>query len=215
MQCRAGSCENCTTSRACISDLFFGVLPRQIDRGRGATYELRDRTTIADELEELGGDEGHRLRLVEPQAAREPLLGEDARLVEGELVDLSGGEVHLVLRSGAAQQRIAQPRPALHDRQIEIALGEGLAVPHGRSDLLDRVRMSAGIVEGVEDSSAPDGVPVRVCFLVVTPEADAGAHLKVLARLARLMRNDALRDALMSATDPDAFAAVLARAEAA
>ena len=95
------------------------------------------------------------------------------------------------------------------------AIGEGLAVPHGRSDLLDRVRMSAGIVEGVEDYSAPDGVPVRVCFLVVTPEADAGAHLKVLARLARLMRNDALRDALMSATDPDAFAAVLARAEAA
>jgi mannitol/fructose-specific phosphotransferase system IIA component (Ntr-type) len=94
------------------------------------------------------------------------------------------------------------------------AIGDGLAVPHGRTDALPEIRMAAGIAEGVEDYTAPDGVPVRACFLVVTPERDAGMHLKVLGRLARLMRDDTLRDALFAASDAEAFAAVLARAEA-
>jgi mannitol/fructose-specific phosphotransferase system IIA component (Ntr-type) len=95
------------------------------------------------------------------------------------------------------------------------AIGDGLAVPHGRTNAVSQICMAAGIAEGVEDYVAPDGVPVRVCFLVVTPEADAGTHLKVLGRLARLMRNDQLRSALMGATDAEAFHAVLARAEGA
>jgi mannitol/fructose-specific phosphotransferase system IIA component (Ntr-type) len=98
---------------------------------------------------------------------------------------------------------------------VSTAIGDGLAVPHGRTNAVDHICMAAGIVEGMEDYRAPDGVPVRACFLVVTPEADAGTHLKVLGRLARLMRNDALREALMKAEDADAFAAVLARAEGA
>jgi mannitol/fructose-specific phosphotransferase system IIA component (Ntr-type) len=99
------------------------------------------------------------------------------------------------------------------EAEVSTAIGDGLAVPHGRTDAIDGVRMSAGIVEGVEDYQAPDGVPVRLCVLVVTSEAAAGTHLKVLGRLARLMRNDALKEALFAAPDADAFAAVLARAE--
>jgi mannitol/fructose-specific phosphotransferase system IIA component (Ntr-type) len=93
------------------------------------------------------------------------------------------------------------------------AIGDGLAVPHGRTNAIDGIRMSAGIVEGVEDYQSPDGVPVRVCVLVITSEAAAGTHLKVLGRLARLMRNDSLKQALFEATDAAAFAAVLTRAE--
>jgi mannitol/fructose-specific phosphotransferase system IIA component (Ntr-type) len=99
------------------------------------------------------------------------------------------------------------------ETEMSTAIGDGLAVPHGRTDAIDGVRMSAGIVEGVEDYQAPDGVPVRLCVLVVTSEAAAGTHLKVLGRLARLMRNDALKEALFEAPDADAFAAVLSRAE--
>jgi len=93
------------------------------------------------------------------------------------------------------------------------ALGDGLAVPHGRTNAIDGICMSAGIVEGVEDYQTPDGVPVRVCVLVITSESAAGSHLKALGRLARLMRNDALREALFTASDAAAFASVLARAE--
>jgi mannitol/fructose-specific phosphotransferase system IIA component (Ntr-type) len=93
------------------------------------------------------------------------------------------------------------------------AIGDGLAVPHGRTNAVDGICMAAGIVEGVEDYQAPDGVPVRICVLVVTSEAGAGMHLKVLGRLARLMRDDELKAALSEAADASAFAAVLARAE--
>jgi len=97
--------------------------------------------------------------------------------------------------------------------EASTAIGDGLAVPHGRTDAIHEIWMAAGIVEGVEDYAAPDGVPVRACFLVVTPEKDAGLHLKVLGRLARLMRDDALRTALMGASNAEAFCAVLASAE--
>lgn len=99
------------------------------------------------------------------------------------------------------------------EAELSTAIGDGLAVPHGRTDAIDGVRMAAGIVEGVEDYQAPDGVPVRLCVLVVTSEAAAGIHLKVLGRLARIMRNDVLKEALFKAPDADAFAAVLSRAE--
>lgn len=99
------------------------------------------------------------------------------------------------------------------EAEVSTAIGDGLAVPHGRTNAIDGIRMSAGIVEGVEDYEAPDGVPVRVCFLVITSEAAAGSHLKVLGRVARLMRNDALKEALFGAPDAAAFAAVLSRAE--
>ncbi len=93
------------------------------------------------------------------------------------------------------------------------AIGDGLAVPHGRTNVIDGIHMAAGIAEGVEDYLAPDGVPVRLCVLVVTTEAEAGVHLKALGRLARIMRNHPLRDALFGAADAAAFAAVLARSE--
>lgn len=97
---------------------------------------------------------------------------------------------------------------------VSTAMGKGLAVPHGRSDAVGELRMAAGLVAAVDDYVAPDGVPVRACFLLVTPSSDGGAHLKVLGRLARLMRRDDLRSALYSATDAASFAAVLRRSEA-
>ena len=74
--------------------------------------------------------------------------------------------------------------------------------------------MAAGIAESVDDDESPDGVAVRACFLWLTPTDDGGVHLKVLGRLARLMRRDDLRTALYTAPDAAGFAAVLRRAEA-
>ncbi len=53
-------------------------------------HQLRDGATVADELEQLRGDERDRLGMVQPDAAREPLLREDASLVKEELVDFFG-----------------------------------------------------------------------------------------------------------------------------
>ncbi len=59
-----------------------------------------------------------------------------------------------------------------------------------------------------------DGGPVRLLFLVVAPEAGAGEHIKALARIARIIRHEALRERLIDCRTPDEFHRTLSRAEA-
>jgi mannitol/fructose-specific phosphotransferase system IIA component (Ntr-type) len=101
------------------------------------------------------------------------------------------------------------------EAQVSTALGGGLAVPHGRTDLVPEVRVAAGLVHGVTDYAALDDSPVRVVFLVLTPTAASGEHVKLLARIARLMHGPESREALLASTSADEFLAVIHRAEAA
>jgi len=57
-------------------------------------HEFGDRAAVADEFEDLGGDEGDGFRVVEAEAAGEAFLGEEAGVVEEEFFDFVGGEVH-------------------------------------------------------------------------------------------------------------------------
>lgn len=101
------------------------------------------------------------------------------------------------------------------EAQVSTALGGGLAVPHGRTDLVADVSVAAGIVRDVPDYVALDGSPVRVAFLVLTPVAASGRHVKLLARIARLMHNPEWRQALLASQSSESFMSVINAAEAA
>jgi PTS system fructose-specific IIA component len=58
-----------------------------------------------------------------------------------------------------------------------------------------------------------DGEPVRLFFLIVGPEASAGQHVKVLSRIARLVRRENLRQRLCEAATPEEFYTILLDAE--
>lgn len=141
-----------------------------------------------------------RIRVPLGSHSRHALLRE---LVEMALPDADAATVETVFQSVLSREAL-----------VSTAMGDGLAIPHGRTEAVRELRMSAGIVEAVDDYHSPDGMPVRACFLLLTPPADGGVHLKVLGRLSRLMRRDDLRTALFSAPDAPGFAAVLQRAEA-
>jgi mannitol/fructose-specific phosphotransferase system IIA component (Ntr-type) len=100
------------------------------------------------------------------------------------------------------------------ESQVSTAVGGGLAVPHGRTDLVPEVRVAAGIVRDVPDYVALDGSPVRVAFLVLTPTAASGQHVKLLSRIARLMHQRESRDALLISASPDEFMRVIRGADA-
>jgi PTS system nitrogen regulatory IIA component len=97
---------------------------------------------------------------------------------------------------------------ALEDRERlnSTALGEGVAIPHGKLPGLRRVVAAFGrSPEGVDFSSL-DGKPTHLFFLLVAPEDSAGAHLKALARISRLLKDESFRARLMRATDgPELF----------
>ena len=92
---------------------------------------------------------------------------------------------------------------ALEDREKlnSTALGEGVAIPHGKLPGLKRVVAAFGrSPEGVDFSSL-DGKPTHLFFLLVAPEDSAGAHLKALARISRLLKDESFRQRLMQAGD--------------
>jgi PTS system nitrogen regulatory IIA component len=79
-------------------------------------------------------------------------------------------------------------------------IGDGIAVPHGKSELVDKVIASFGRVEkGIDFKSEQDNIPVRLIFLLVAPIGSSGPHLLALARISRLLRSKAFREKLLKA----------------
>ena len=92
---------------------------------------------------------------------------------------------------------------ALQDRERlnSTALGEGVAIPHGKLPGVKRVVGAFGRSPQGVDFNSLDGKPTHLFFLLVAPEDSAGAHLKALARISRLLKDEAFRGRLMQADD--------------
>jgi len=90
---------------------------------------------------------------------------------------------------------------ALEDRERlnSTALGDGVAIPHGKLPGLKRVLAAFGRSRLGVDFQSLDGKPTHLFFLLVAPEDSAGAHLKALARISRLLKDERFRARLMEA----------------
>lgn len=90
------------------------------------------------------------------------------------------------------------------ERLGSTALGQGVAVPHGRVKGLDQALAAFIRLAQPIPFDAPDGQPVSMLLCLLVPEAATQQHLDILAELAQLMSNKPLREALASETDPAA-----------
>ena len=137
---------------------------------------------------------------------RLPLAARDKRAAIRELSEL------LAERSGADASEF---RAAVEEREavMSTGIGFGVAIPHGRASSVGALGMVCGVSPVPIGFDAVDGDPVRLVFLIVGPESAAGQHVKVLSRIARLVRREPVRDALIAAAGPAEFLQVLADAE--
>ena len=88
-------------------------------------------------------------------------------------------------------------------------IGQGVAIPHGKCDCVDRLVAAFGISRTGVNFDALDGEPVTIFFLLVAPEDSAGPHLKALARISRLLKDKHFRDSLRAAKDEKALAKII------
>jgi PTS system nitrogen regulatory IIA component len=93
-------------------------------------------------------------------------------------------------------------------------VGQGIAIPHGKLASLDRVYGLFARLERPIDFDAIDEQPVDLMFLLLAPEQAGADHLKALARVSRLLRDNAVCEKLRGSTSADALYALLTQTEA-
>ena len=88
---------------------------------------------------------------------------------------------------------------ALLDRERlgSTGVGEGVAIPHAKIGGLKQLVACFGRIRDGVAFDAIDQQPVSLVFVLLVPENSAGAHLKALARISRLLKNDGFRARLL------------------
>jgi len=122
------------------------------------------------------------------------------------------------LANSAAQRLSVDPAEVLasvteREQLGSTGFGQGVAIPHGKIESLGRIYgLFARLAEPI-DYKAIDGRPVDLVFLLLSP-ANAGAeHLKALAAISRVTRNEPALERMRGARSRDALAAVLIGAD--
>jgi PTS system nitrogen regulatory IIA component len=95
------------------------------------------------------------------------------------------------------------------ERLGSTAIGNGIAIPHGKLAKLDRLFGLFARLERPIDFEALDGQPVDLVFLLLASEGAGADHLKALAQVARLLRDRDVARLLRSSRDAEAMYAVL------
>ncbi len=132
---------------------------------------------------------------------------------EAILVDLKANDKKGVLEelskpvsqiAGIKQQDLV--RVLLEREQLgSTGIGGGIGIPHGKLKNLDNLVLGFGLSRKGIDFDSMDRRPTHIFFLLVTPENSTGLHLKVLARISRLLKNDDFKEKLLQISDAEEF----------
>lgn len=114
-----------------------------------------------------------------------------------------------------AAQVTRQPERKIFETLMErerlgtTGVGQGIAIPHGRlADLKQIVGVFARL-DAPLDYDAVDNQPVDLVFMLLAPEGSGADHLKALARVSRLLRNQQVTEKLRAAKSAEAIYAIL------
>ena len=91
------------------------------------------------------------------------------------------------------------------------AIGQGVAIPHGKCDCVEKLVAAFGISKKGVDFDSLDGESAYIFFLLVAPMDSAGPHLKALARISRLLKDKYFRDSLRNCQDKDSIITIISQ----
>ena len=89
------------------------------------------------------------------------------------------------------------------------AVGDGVAIPHGKVAGLDSVLFVVGRSHNGVAFNAPDGKACHIFFLILAPEREAGQHLRFLAQIARRAKDPVFRSEILLAGSREQLRQVL------
>jgi fructose-specific phosphotransferase system IIA component len=101
------------------------------------------------------------------------------------------------------------------EAMMATGIGNGVAIPHGKAKSVDRMVAAVALCPEGLDFESEDGQPVHIIFLFVSPENATTLHVRALASLSRLMKEESVRNSLREARSTEAFMTALLSAESA
>ncbi|MBN1646987.1 MAG: PTS sugar transporter subunit IIA [Spirochaetales bacterium] len=87
--------------------------------------------------------------------------------------------------------------------QSSTGLADGIAVPHAKTALVQKLTMAIGICPEGVDFDALDRNPSKIFFLMLAPPDQSGPHIEALSEIARITRSAAFVRVLASARNAD------------
>lgn len=95
------------------------------------------------------------------------------------------------------------------DKQDHSGIGGGVAIPHGKLPFLDHPIYAIARLNRSVDFDSVDGRSVDLIFIVLSPEEDGPLHLKRLAQISRMAKDESFCERLRGTSSEDALRSVL------
>lgn len=122
--------------------------------------------------------------------------------------------IELMTKSGKINDKEAY-RKQVYAREEEstTGIGEGIAIPHGKCDAVNKPGLAAMVVKNGVDFDALDGEPVTLIFLIAAPNTKDNVHLDVLSKLSVLMMDEDFSNSLRNAKTVEEFLKIIDKAD--
>ena len=82
-------------------------------------------------------------------------------------------------------------------------IGSGIAIPHGKLKNLKTLILGIGLSHKGVNFDTMDGKPAYLFFLLLTPDNSTDLHLKLLARISKILKNEPFKQKILRATKPE------------
>lgn len=122
--------------------------------------------------------------------------------------------VELMVRSGKINDTEGY-RKLVYAREEEstTGVGEGIAIPHGKGDAVDRPGLAAMVVRDGVDFESLDDEPATLLFLIAAPNTKDNVHLDVLSKLSMMLMDENFTASLRNAESPEKFLEIIDKAD--
>ncbi len=145
--------------------------------------------------------------ILDPQCVVVPLQASTKREAIDMLVDALAAAGRVT--DAAAVKKAVWER----EQQRSTGIGEGLAIPHGKTAASRGLSLAVGRLAAPIDYDSIDRKPVRLVVLLVSPPERTSEHIQALGRISRLMTNASFRDRVYAADDPQQLLELFREAE--
>ena len=134
-------------------------------------------------------------------------VAHDKEEVISKMVDLMANNGNIINKE--EYKRVVLER----EKEGTTGIGEGIAIPHGKTDAVSKPGLAAMVVPNGVDFDSLDEQPAKLIFLIAAPNTKDNVHLDVLSRLSTLLMDKRFREELLNAETPAEFMLCIDRAE--